>query len=156
MVGIKNGSSYVMLSLIERQTRFKSFIRMPDARAETTLGYLRAFFINLPAHARKSITFDNGGEFSVFYMHKLEKLFLNFMVYYTETYSPEQKGSDEHSNGRFRRAFPKKTDFASVTKLLIKQEVEKLNNRPMKLHRFMTPQEMFDGELQHSPLLLAA
>ena len=156
MLGPKNGSGYVILSLIERKSRKKVFIRMPNAEAETTLGCLRAFFKGLPEHARKSITFDNGSEFSVFYMHKLEKEFSGFKVYYTETYSPQQKGSDEHSNGRFRRTFPKKTDFAFVSKTQINQENIKLDNRPMKLHGYKTPQEMYDLELAAAELPLAA
>ena len=30
VLGPKNGTGYVMLSLIERKTRFKTFIRMPE------------------------------------------------------------------------------------------------------------------------------
>lgn len=156
VLGPKNGSGFVLLSLIERKTRFKTFIRMPNATAETTLAHLRAFFIQLPSFARKSITLDNGPEFSVFFMHRLEKTLTNFKVYYTETYSPQQKGSDEHSNGRLRRAYPKKTDFAFVPKSELKLEVQKLNNRPMKLHGFKTPHEMFNLELLVSTLSLAA
>ena len=147
VVGPKRGSGYVILSLIERKTRFKAFVRMPDAKAETTLAYLLAFFIQLPEEARRSITLDNGSEFSVFSMHTLEEKLSDFKVYYTETYSPQQKGSDEHSNGRFRRAFPKKTDFYLVPKTQIKYETDRLNNRPMKLHGYRTPQEMFDMAL---------
>lgn len=156
VLGPKSGSGFVLLSLIERKTRFKVFIRMPNAEAKTTLAHLRAFFLQMPIHARKSITLDNGSEFSVFYMHKLEKSLRNFKVYYTETYSPQQKGSDEHSNGRLRRAYPKKTDFAFVPKSEIKLEVQKLNNRPMKLHGYKTPQEMFNLELHASVLSLVA
>lgn len=156
ILGPKKGSGYVILSLIERKTRYKVFIRMPDAKADTTLAYLRAFLMQLLPEARKSITLDNGSEFSVFYLHKLETIFAGFKVYYTETYSPQQKGSDEHSNGRFRRAFPKKTDFAFVAKTLIRCESDKLNNRPMKLHGYKTPKEMFDLEIKKLLLLLAA
>lgn len=148
VLGPKKGSGYVLLSLIERKTRQKAFIRMSDATAENTLAHLRAFFMQLPAHARQSITLDNGSEFSVFAMHRLERIFGDFKVYYTETYSPQQKGSDEHSNGRLRRAYPKKTDFVFVPKSELKLEVQKLNDRPMKLHGYKTPQEMFDIELR--------
>ncbi len=124
VLGPKAGSGYVLLSLIERKSRKKAFIRMPNAEAGTTLAYLRAFFLKLPPEARKSITLDNGSEFSIFYMRKLQDEFKdsNFQVYYTETYAPQQKGSDEHSNGRLRRAYPKKTDFAlCIGKSIIKQ-----------------------------------
>ena len=155
MLGPKKGSGYVVLSLIERKSRLKEFIRMPYAKAETTLAYLRAFFESLPPEARKSLTLDNGSEFSIFYMKKLEQLFPKFKIYYTETYSPEQKGSVEHSNGRFRRNIPKGTDFALVPKELIKFTKFKLNNRPMKLHRYETPQQIFNLELK-SALELAS
>lgn len=148
IVGPKNGSGYVILSLIERKTRLKKFIRMPNAKADTTLSYLKAFFMQLPQYARKSITFDNGSEFVPSQMHKLEEQQFGMTVYYTQPYSPEQKGSDEHSNGRFRRRFPKKTDFLFAPKTDISQENAKLNNRPMKLHRFKSPQEMFNREME--------
>lgn len=156
VLGPKKGSGFVLLSLIERKTRFKAFFRMPNAEAGTTLAHLRAFFMKLPEHARKSITLDNGSEFSAFYMHKLEKTFTNFKVYYTETYSPQQKGSDEHSNGRLRRRYPKKTDFADVPKSELQLEVQKLNNRPMKLHKYETPQDLFNLELKTETHSLAA
>lgn len=156
VLGPKKGSGYVLLSLIERKTRLKAFIRMPNAEAKNALGYMLAFFLQLPVFARKSITLDNGSEFSIFYMRNLEKTLANFQVYYTETYSPQQKGSDEHSNGRLRRAYPKKTDFAFVPKSELKLEVQKLNDRPMKLHDYKTPQEMFDLELQAAALPIAA
>lgn len=154
--GPQNGSGYVLLSLIERKTRFKEFIKLPNAKAETVLAYIRAFFMRLPHCARLSITFDNGSEFCVSVMHKLEELFPGFKVYYTDTYSPQQKGSDEHANGRLRRAYPKKTEFAFVTNEDIKREVQKLNNRPMKLLGFRTPQEEFNAEVAKISLQFAA
>jgi IS30 family transposase len=156
VLGPKKGSGYVLLSLIERKTRLKVFIRMPNAQAQTTLAYLKAFLMQLPLHARRSITLDNGSEFSVFSMHNLEKTLKNFKVYYTDTYSPQQKGSDEHSNGRLRRAYPKKTDFAFIPNSELKLEVQKLNDRPMKLHSYRTPQEMFNLELRLAELSIAA
>ena len=148
VLGPKSGSGFALLSLIERETRYKAFIRMPNAEAGTTLAHLHAFFMQLPEYARKSITLDNGSEFSVFFMRKLEKALNNFTVYYTETYSPQQKGSDEHSNGRLRRTYPKGTDFACVSKSELKLAVQKLNDRPMKLHGYKTPLEMFNFELR--------
>lgn len=80
-------------------------------------------------------------------MHKLEDLFKGFCVYYTEPYSPEQIGSDEHSNGRFRKYFPKKTDFSFVSNTMIQHVENTLNVRPMKLLKYKTPKEVFDSKL---------
>jgi IS30 family transposase len=150
--GPQNGSGYVLLSLIERKTRYKGFIRMPDAKAETALSYLQAFFMRLPDYARRSITLDNGSEFAVETMAKLEQRLGGFQVYYTETYSPQQKGSDEHSNGQLRWFYPKGTDFVYVPKSDLKAVVQRLNDRPMKLHGFEAPQVMFEAELAKSAL----
>lgn len=148
IIGPKSGTGYVILSLLERKSRFKKYIRLPDAKAETVLARLLAFFLTLPEKMRKSITFDNGSEFTIFVMNKLKKQFNSLKIYYTETYSPQQKGACEHSNGRFRRYFPKKTDFGFVDKVRIRRAEDKLNNRPMKLHRFKTPREIFDAALE--------
>lgn len=148
IVGAKGGSSYVLLSLIERKTRNKHFIRMPNREAQTTLAYVRAFILNQGAGVVKSITFDNGGEFSEFYMHQLEKLFKGLKIYYTDTYAPQQKGSNEHANGRLRRKYPKKTDFANVTQSELNEETRKLNNKPMKALGGRKPAVVFKEEVE--------
>lgn len=147
VVGPKAGSSKVVLGLLERKARKKQFILLPDRKAKTVLGYLVAFFLSLPPGARLSLTLDNGPEFAVSEILKLQDRFPGLKIYYTETYSPEQKGSIEHANGRFRKTFPKKTDFADVSKEQIARETHRQNTRPMKLHGFKTPQYMYEQEL---------
>ena len=147
VVGPKDGSKYVILSLVERKTREKFFIRMPNRKAYTTLAHIRAFILSLPKGVVLSITLDNGVEFSELFMHELEKLY-GIKIYYTETYSPQQKGSNEHANGRLRRKFPKGTDFYNVSKKELKIETEKLNNKPMKLLGGNTPRFVFDKEIE--------
>lgn len=148
VVGIKQGSKYVIMSLVERKTRYKHFVRMPNREAQTTLSYLRAFILNQQKGAVKSLTFDNGGEFSVFYMHQLEKHYSGLKVYYTDTYAPQQKGSNEHANGRLRRKFPKGTDFVNVKQEEINRETKKLNNKPMKVLGNKKPAVAFEEELE--------
>jgi IS30 family transposase len=147
VIGAKQGSKYVIMSLVERKTRYKHFVRMPNREAQTTLSYLRAFIINQQEGAVKSLTFDNGGEFSEFFMHRLEKLYGGLRVYYTDTYAPQQKGSNEHANGRLRRKYPKGTDFINVEQKELNIETKKLNNKPMKIIGKRKPVVAFEEEL---------
>lgn len=158
MVGPRRGSKYVILSLVERKSRKSKFTKMPNREAATTLSYLRALLLSIPEEARKSVTLDNGTEFTPSSMHKLQELFPGFKVYYTEPYSPEQKGSNENMNGRFRKTFPKKTDFAFVPKGDVTQVEKQQNNRPVKLHGYKTAGEVFEIELAkaQSSLQMAA
>ena len=148
VLGKKKGSSTAILSLVERKTRFKEFIRIPDTKAETVLAYMRAFFVKQDETAVKSVSLDNGSEFTPSSMHKLESIFDGFKVYYTDAYAPEQKGSNEHANGRFRnKDFPKGTDFGMVSKFLVKLKTKKLNKRPMKVLEFKAPSQVYQNEI---------
>ncbi|OEH45068.1 hypothetical protein lpari_03960 [Legionella parisiensis] len=69
-------------------------------------------FENLPQQMLKSITFDQGVEFAD-YRYLEDKMSCN--VYYCETHSPWQKGSNENMNGRIRRYLPKTTTIDNVT-----------------------------------------
>lgn len=149
VVGPVRGSGYVVLNVTERKTRKRHFIRMPNRKAATVLSYLIGFFLSLPPGARLSLTLDNGAEFAPSSMHKLERMFPGLKIYYTEPYSPQQKGSNENFNGRLRKTFPKKTDFALVSITELKKETHRQNNRPMKLHRFLSPQEVWENQMKH-------
>lgn len=147
VISKKKGSKYAILSLRERLTRKRVFIRIPDLKAATSLSYLRAFFLQLPADLRKSITFDNGSEFAVSEMIKLEQYFSNLKIYYCEPYQSQQKGAVENSNGEFRIFFPKGTDFGFVSKAEVKSAQDKLNMRPMRCLNKKSADEVFNQYL---------
>lgn len=52
-------------------------------------------------------------------------------------------GSNENTNGLFRRYFPKKTDFAIITDSEIANVEYLLNSRPRKRLGRLTPYEVF-------------
>ena len=53
-----------------------------------------------------------------------------------------------------RDFFPKKTDFALVTDEQLEAVYQKLLNRPMRCLEYLTPQEVFTGNIQ--PMLQLA
>lgn len=139
----RRGGSKAVLSLRERKLRKRFFYLLPNLQAESTLGVLRAFLETVPAEYRKSITFDNGSEFGISEMIKLETWYRGLKLYFCDSYSAWQKGSVENSNRDFRWYFPKGTDFADVSSTEIRVVEHKLNSRPMKCLNFSSSDEVF-------------
>ena len=145
IIGKCNGSKKVILSVIERLSRYKWFILIPDRKAKTVLAYLRGLMENFPCGTFKTLTLDNGGEFGSSEMVKLETAIEELLVYYADPYSSSQKGAIERANRDFRRYFPKGTDFACTNRQEVKEVTAKINNTAMKLLSWRTPQEVFDS-----------
>jgi hypothetical protein len=80
-----------------------------------------------PERIRKTITFDNGGEFADH--EKLNEI--NCKTFFCDPYASWQKGGLEHANGRIRRFLPKNTDLSTVSHAEIDKIQRKLNNMPM-------------------------
>jgi IS30 family transposase len=60
----------------------------------------------------KTITFDNGHEFSD---HERIAKKLNTKIYFAHPYSSWERGKNENTNGLIRQYFPKKTDLNKMT-----------------------------------------
>lgn len=145
IVGKRGGGSEVILSLIERVSRQKWFILIPNRKAATVQAYLRGFLGNFPAGTFKTLTLDNGSEFAYSELIKLEKAVNDLLLYYADPYCSFQKGAIERANRDLRRYYPKGTDFATVDKIDVKKATNKINNTAMKLHHWRTPEEVFNA-----------
>jgi len=97
-------------------------------------------FENLPNKMCKTITFDQGAEFAD-YRHLEQQI--QCRVYYCQTHSPWQKGSNENMNGRLRWHLPKEADIAKITQEQLDQLAAKMNRCPRKCLGYKTPQELF-------------
>ena len=86
----------------------------------------------------KTLTLDNGSEFSLY--KDLEKE-LNIQVYFADTHSPWQRGSNENINGLIRFFFPKGTNFKLVSQKEVDDVVDLINSRPRKCLGFLSPYE---------------
>lgn len=84
----------------------------------------------------RSITTDNDLAFA---KHHL----LNVNVCFTNPYSSQEKGSVENRIGQLRRFFPKRTNFDKISESRIKEVEHLLNNRPLKMFNYKTPNEVF-------------
>ena len=143
------GGSRAILTLRERKSRRVFFFILPDLKAESVMAFLVPFFRSLPRHMRRTLTSDNGSEFTVTEMGKLEEGLERFKLYYCHAYSAHERGSVEHANGMLRRYYPKGTDFGTVTGEALKEKERKINAKPMKLHKFKTPQAVYERAFKY-------
>ena len=119
-----------VLTLRELDTKKTYYFLLKNLRAKTTMNVLLPFFQSLPKSLCKTLTSDNGAEFSELY--KLEKVIPGFSVYYCDPYKAYQRGSVENANGELRWYFPKKTDFSLVTTKELRSAEFKINAKPRR------------------------
>ena len=134
-----------LLTVCERKSRFILTFPLQTKTADETGEAVIKLLRNLPRAARKSITYDNGGEFA---RHADMEAALNMPVYFCDPHSPWQRGSIENANGILRRDLPKKTDITNYTVRDISEITWAINSTPRKCLGFKTPAEAFLQNLQ--------
>ena len=98
----------VLMTLLERKTRYYKVIRLPDKSSRSVMNAFAALKSECGErfpHIFKTITTDNGSEFSRLAELELES---ETKVYYARPYSSCEKGSNERHNGLLRHFFPKR------------------------------------------------
>jgi len=91
----------------------------------------------------KSITADNGAEFSA-----LDKYFLNVVdVYFAHPYSVFERGENENSNKLIRQFIPKGTSIDDYNRQYIENIVDRINNPPRRILGYQTANEVFEQEI---------
>jgi IS30 family transposase len=129
-----------ILTLHERSSRALAIVRQPNKAAAPVAEAIEHLFARLPAHLRRTITFDNGTEFA---FHGRLRDSLNIETFFCDPHAPWQKGGVENAIGRLRRRLPRKTDLATLKPQQIQQLARLYNNTPRKCLDFQTPAEVF-------------
>jgi len=125
---------------VERQSRYLMADKLADRKAGSFNATAIPAYQALPNGLRRTLTLDNGKEFSQF--KELEEQ-TGLKVYFAEPYAAWQRGTNENTNGLLRFYFPKGTDFRRLSEKALAGAVHKLNNRPRKCLGYRTPQEVF-------------
>ena len=125
-------------TLVERSTRFVILLHLPGGRhtAEVVAEAMIAAMGQLPAHLRRSITWDRGTEMADYSRIMLE---LQAPVYFADPHSPWQRGSNENTNRLLRFWFEKGTDLSVHTAEDIRRAQDMLNRRPRPTLGLRTP-----------------
>lgn len=150
-------------TLVERSTRFTMLLHLPrmeghgKARsikngpalaghgAEAVRDAIVGTIMDLPAHLRRSLTWDQGAEMA---QHVQLRIDTGLDIYFCDPQSPWQRGSNENTNGLLRQYFPKGTDLSQHGAEELSAVAHALNTRPRKTLGWQTPAEALDRLLK--------
>ncbi|PJA53782.1 IS30 family transposase [Candidatus Roizmanbacteria bacterium CG_4_9_14_0_8_um_filter_34_12] len=125
---------------VERVSRMFFAVKVKRINSEETIRVQTEIFEKLPSTARKSVTLDNGREN---HLHMRLNKILNMKTYFCHPYASYERGTNENTNGLLRRYLPKQTDFTGLTQDELDEIVSEINNRPRKVLKYKTAQEVF-------------
>lgn len=146
----KKKTKETLFVLSERLTRQEIIIKMPDQTAKSVVAALNKLehrYGKQFSKIFKSITFDNGSEFSdcAGMEHSIYgKNRKRTKVYYCHPYSAYERGTNENINKMIRRFLPKGTDFRKVTAVYIQRVETWINNYPREILGFETSGSLFE------------
>lgn len=146
VIGKKSGDN-ALLTLTERKSRYEIMITLnaKDSKSvDDSIKKLMEMYRDTFKHVFKSITADNGVEFS-----NLETLLKEYgiEVYYTHPYSSFERGTNERHNGLIRRFIPKGKSIKDLSFDTIQRIQNWMNRLPRKLLNYKTPEKYFYEEL---------
>lgn len=131
----RNGS---LLTLTDRKSRYEVAVKIPGEYCDA----VHAAIIERRKilHAQ-SFTFDRGSCFSLWRMIERDT---DAVVYFAHPRSPWERGTNENANGRLRRVFRKRFNFATVKQRDIDAVVRLMNHTKRKCLNWRTPCEVFE------------
>jgi IS30 family transposase len=146
--GKRNKNKTSLFTLTERVSRDEIIVKLNRA---TQAGIKRAFDRLEVKHGDsfkdkfKSITFDNGMEFSDW--ESIERSILSVdnkrtQVYFAHSFSSWERGTNENHNRMIRRFIPKGTDISTVPVNKINRIKKWMNNYPRRILGYKTPNEV--------------
>lgn len=135
ILGAANGSA--VGTLVERTTRFVVLLHLPNGHdADEVAAAMIQKMSTLPAHLRRSITYDRGTEMA---RYADIQLALDLPVFFCNPASPWQRGSNENTNRLLRFWLPKGGDLSEFSAADLDTIAAKLNARPRPTLGLRTP-----------------
>ncbi|WP_143323988.1 IS30 family transposase, partial [Clostridium sp. BL-8] len=147
VIGQKSNNDNVLLTIVERKTRYAMVVEIMAKTAEAVtdaLDRVRSLFGKQFSQVFKTITGDNGSEFAN--LSTLETK-TDTKVYFTHPYSSFEKGTNERHNGLIRRFIPKGKRISDYTSDDIAFIEEWMNTLPRRILNYKTPEELFEVHL---------
>ena len=120
-----------------RKSRYEIAHLVPDEKADTAYEIIKN---DSKLKKSKSITYDRGSTFALWRM--IEKV-IDGQVFFAHAYHPWERGTNENSNQRLRRVFPKGTKYNTITKEDVSKTVWIMNHTKRKCLSWKTPCEVY-------------
>ena len=129
--GKRNGGRSLLITLVERKTRFQVAIKSKSKSSHDVLEALKEVN-NRYGRYIKSITCDNGQEFtnSIVSGYVLSKF---GSLYIANSYAPYERGTNERTNRNLRAPwyFPKGISFNGISQTQIDKVLSEINEKPL-------------------------
>jgi IS30 family transposase len=136
---VSRGRRGGLVSLVERKSGYTLLARVEDLRAATVRRAAQERLKPLPAHLRRTMTFDNGKEFAE---HENLAAATGMSIYFAKPYCAWQRGTNENTNGLVRQYLPKGTDLTAYSHREVAAIQSSLNDRPRQRLGYRTPSEV--------------
>ena len=152
-------SKNCLVVLTERKTRKEIIRKVPDHTAASVVNVLNSIereFGNDFAKVFKTITVDNGTEFS--YFNEMQNSITmpgtqRTEVFYCHAYCSSERGSNENQNKLIRRKIPKGMNFDEMSDDEIYAVEEWINTYPRRLFKGQSSEIKYQNELKKLKLL---
>jgi IS30 family transposase len=129
-----------MGTLVERVSRYLCPVPLPSGRdAGAVRQAVFAAVKDLPAHVRKTLTWDQGVEMA---QHAALTTATDMPVYFAHAHSQWERGTNENTNGLIREYLPKGTEIPDDLQYLW-AIADELNDRPRAILGFRKLSEVF-------------
>lgn len=129
-----------IVTLDDRNTKLRFALPVRNKTASAVAKAISFLLQPIKKHI-KTITFDNGKEFS---HHENISNSLECDVFFAKPYHSWERGQNENANGLLRQYFPKSMELIDVSIASVFDAVDSLNSRPRKCLGFKTPYQVFE------------
>jgi IS30 family transposase len=134
---VKGGTKSQLLTHVERTSLYTRADLIPNGTADVVHAKLKQ------APLRGVITYDRGSEFALWQMIERD---IPATIFFADAHAPWQRGKNENTNGRLRRVFPKRFNFATITQKQLDVVVHLMNHTERKSLGFKTPCSVYGRE----------
>lgn len=143
---IGGGNHSAIGTLVERASRFTILLHLPGKyNADAVAQAMITAMSDLPAHLRRSVTWDRGSELA---RYEKIQLALDAQVFFCDPHSPWQPGTNENTNRLLRHWFAKGSDLSGYTATDLRRVQDTLNRRPRPTLDLQTPADRLAQYLQ--------
>jgi IS30 family transposase len=136
-----------LITLVERKIGIGLILNVGDKKEDKIVQVLDSLQVQYGRYFStifKTITFDNGSEFSNSTEMEREN---RTKVYYAHPYSSWERATNENWNGIVRRFIPKGSSFENLSFEQLERINMWINTLPRKRFGYKTPQDLFEEEI---------